>query len=208
MKTAFSTKMILLPLCLLSACSQLNQTKKADDDIETLRALSENIAKTVPWTDALEQGRLTQNIAVTDGIEKRVALSPLSVIAGKGEDSVAPKYPVLEGFGSLDITELPAEVKAQLERFCAAFLADETTDAFMAAGSLYSLALFYNDIQEKQISFSAYRYGEPFVATDFCQVPVRFSGDKGNASVSFFFILENDAWKVDQIQIRKWELHD
>ena len=255
----------------------MNQTKRMEEEAETLRTLSESLAESVPWTDELEGGRLSMDVSGTDGIERRVALSPLSVLAGSEEQSVPPRYPALDGFGSLDVSELPQAVKTQLDGFCAAITTDGNADSYMAPESLYSLALFYNDVAEhlapqKQAEQEAARakaaqqeaeakkaesgkkkkkskkaaedgtataqpaqdapaspaleattapktekpkpdfddamYGAPFVAVDFVQVPVRFSGRFASADVAVFFTKDGASWKIDQLQIRKWGAAD
>lgn len=269
---------LLAALVLLAAsCSNMNQLKRAEEETETLRTLSEALSQRVPWTDELENGRLTADVSTTNGIEQRVALSPMSVLAGGSEGSVEPRYPALDGFGSLDLSQLPQAIRTQLDGFCAAITSDERADDYMAQGSLYSLALFYYDVAERlapqkraeqeaearaakqrmaeearttqqpakkkrrkaktttstaateaaptsaadanaetatasddtaaktKPDFNSTLYGEPFVAADFVQVPVRFSGRFATVDVALFFSREDDAWKIDQIRIRKWE---
>ena len=208
-----------------TACSNLNQVRRLEDESETLRSLSETLAESVPWTEELESNRLTTSVATSDGIEKRVTLSPLSVLAGSAETEVPPQYPALDGLGSLNQSQLPPALQSLLANFCKAITTNAKADSYMAANSRYSLALFYNDVAEKlapkkatkaqsgtaepatDADFVSVLYGEPFIAVDFCQIPVRFFGPLANVDVALFFILENDAWKVDQIRLCRWELH-
>ncbi len=217
------TVILFFSTVLFAACSQLGQSKRTEDEEETLRSVSINRDSEVPWTDELEPDRLTTPINATDGIEKRVALSPLSVLAGSAEKNVSPIFPYLENLGILDYTAFPESAQSVLEAFCNAYVAGEKTESYISEHGLYLLALFYRDVYEritplkpqltentdaepeKQPDFTEFLYGSPFVALDFLQVPVRFSGTYAEMITSIFLIREKDTWKIDQIQICSWE---
>ena len=156
-----------------------------------------------------------------------MVLSPLAVIAGSAESSVQPLYPQLAGLGSLDLSSFPPPALAVLENFCTAFTSGATTTSFMTADSKYLLALFYHDVEqllaplkstgaqtekaapeeaaEEAADFTSWRCGRPFVSADFLQVPVQFTGAYGSLLTFVYINREKDAWKIDQLQIRKWE---
>lgn len=205
----------------VSACSDLQQGKRVEDDGQTLRALAQAMAESVPWTDELESDRLTATISVTDGIDRRVSLSPLSFLAGTGARNAPPVYPFLEDFGSLDTTHIEPAVRTVLDGFCGAVCRAESADSFMAQGCLYQLALFYRDgglalpetspdaeADEKKPAFSffdTYFYGQPYVTGETYEVPVRFAGKKRSMDVLVFLLKESDAWKIDELRILRSE---
>ena len=217
------TLTVSFAVCFLavSACSDLQQGKRAEDDAQTLRALAQAMAESVPWTDELERDRLTATVSVADGVDRHVLLSPLSVLAGAAARKVPPVYPFLEGFGSLDTTLIVPDVKTVLDGFCDAVCRAENADSFMARGCLYQLALFYRDgdlvlpesspdadSDEKKPAFSffdTYFYGQPYVTGETYEVPVRFVGEKRSMDVLVFLLKEGDAWKIDELRILRAE---
>lgn len=224
---ALASSLLLALATSLLSCSHM-QSKRLDDEEETLRALSISREAEIPWTDELEADRLTLAINTTEGIEKRVALSPLSVLANTEEKSILPLYPQLDWLGKLDYSAFPEAARTVLDNFCEAFIAGEKTEQYVTSQGRYLLALFYHDIAtlitplkpvlpakeeatteetatEVPADFTSFRYGAPFVSADFLQVPAQFSGDFATMNASIILIREKDAWKVDQIQIRKWE---
>lgn len=211
-----------------ASCSNMQQGKRLEDDEQTLRALTAELAESVPWTDELEGERLTATITTADGIDRRVALSPLSFIAGTEQQDVAPVYPFLEQFGSLDTTLITQEVKDVLNGFCTAINRAENADSFMASGCLYQLALFYRDarLEKPQSSddgvatenadeetpaftfFDSYFYGQPYVTGTMYEIPVRFVGKKRSLDVLIYLLKESNAWKIDELQILRAESAD
>ncbi|MBQ7159063.1 MAG: hypothetical protein IJS09_06550 [Treponema sp.] len=129
------------------SCSNMQQEKRAEEDELTLREITVDMAKSIPWTGALEGDRLTAEIGTKDGISRGVALSPLSVLAGGEESDILPVYPFLKDFGSLDTTLLSDDVISVLDGFCAALSHGENADSFIASGCMYQLALFIRDMK-------------------------------------------------------------
>lgn len=205
----------------ISACSDLQQGKRSEDDVQTLRALAQTMAEAVPWTDELESERLTATVSVADGVDRHVSLSPLSFLAGSAARYAPPVYPFLEDFGSLDTTLIVPDVKTVLDGFCGAVCRAENADSFMARGCLYQLALFYRDgdlalpetspdeeSDEEKPAFSffdAYFYGQPYVTGETYEVPVRFVGEKRSMDVLVFLLKEDDVWKIDELRILRAE---
>lgn len=132
---------------LFSSCSDMKEMKKAEEE-DTLRSLSEQLSLQIPWTNQIEADRLTRNIKTSDGILKSIALTPVIVISGGAEVQESAVYPYLEGFGSLDVSDIPVPVKSVLDGFCSAVLKDTVADNYMSKKGLYSLALFYKDLPE------------------------------------------------------------
>ena len=216
-----------------AACSNIQQGKRMEDDEQTLRALTAERAELVPWTDELEGDRLTATITTADGIDRRVSLSPLSFIAGTDVQDVAPVYPFLDDFGSLDTTLIAHDVKDVLDGFCAALNHAENADSYMARGCLYQLALFYHDSNlvkpaeeptdapaenaensdagTEQVAFhffDTFFYGQPYVTGDMYEIPVRFVGTERSMDVLVFLVKEGGTWKIDELQLLRAERAD
>ena len=141
----FSLLAILFVLAFAS-CSNIQQMKRAEDEEQTLRELTAEMAKKVPWTGTLEGDRLTSEIGTKEGIARGVTLSPLSVIVGGDESDILPVYPFLKDFGSLDTTLLSEDVEQTLDGFCNALRHAENADTYMAKDCLYQLALLIRDL--------------------------------------------------------------
>lgn len=141
----FSLLAVLFVLAFAS-CSNIQQMKRAEEEEQTLRELTADMAKKVPWTGALEGDRLTSEIGTKEGIGRGVSLSPLSVIAGGDESDILPVYPFLKDFGSLDTTLLSEEIEQTLDGFCNALRHAENADTYMAKDCLYQLALLIRDL--------------------------------------------------------------
>lgn len=128
------------------SCSNIQQEKRLEDEPQSLRMLTADMAKKTPWTDELEGNRLTTEVGLAPGIARNVSLSPLSILAGGEESEIFPVYPFLKDFGSLDTTLLSDEVAAVLDTFCDMISSGKNADSLIASGCLYQLALFVRDM--------------------------------------------------------------
>ncbi len=216
--------------CMFFSCSNIQQEKRLDDDSLSLRELTAEMAKNIPWTGELEGNRLTAEIGTQAGISRSVNLSPLVMLVGGGDRDMLPVYPFLKDFGSLDTSLLSEDVSKVLDDFCRAVSHGQSADSFMAVGCLYQLALFIRDMQldlpekpaenasentsEKKSDteaketvsfFDSFFYGQPYATGSMYEVPVRFSGRERSADVLIFLSKENGSWKVDELQILQSE---
>ena len=154
MKKRVSTILTITALsALFFSCSDMKELKKADEE-DTLRALSETLSQEIPWTSQIEADRLTRNIKTSDGILKSIALTPVIVISSGDREQENPVYPYLEGFGSLDVSDIPLPIRSVLDSFCLSLSKDTDADSYMSKKGLYSLALFYKDLSESASEFS------------------------------------------------------
>ena len=134
-------------------------------------------------------------------------------------------YPDLLGFENLDTSGIQGELLETVRSFCGAYIdftnegqeKDESgqvkekssakVDAFFSAKTLFSLSLFFADTKEAG-AFDAFVVGRPFVGDDLIEIPVRFSGQKDYLFCKLYPIMDKDAWKIQQIEIYKWEAKD
>jgi hypothetical protein len=151
-----------------------------------------------------------------DGIDKAVKLTPQTIPASGTVPAAV--YPFIDGFGSLDTSLIPQELRTALDTVCRTISSRENADQLMASGCLYSYVLFLEDftagwketfgepVPDKQNStdlFSEEIYGAPFINDDY-EIPVRFKCAKGYADILFCFIKNDSGYKLTQIEIEKW----
>lgn len=129
----------------------------------------------------------------------------------------SPVYPSLEGFGSLDSTQLSPEAKSSVEKFVKSVISWNFDESLMEKTSIFSLVLFKYDIEsgwknsfgsefpsdaEKEL-FSSYYFGEPFVEEESLSLPVRLKNSMGFVDIQLF-IDKTENFKISQILIKKW----
>lgn len=74
------------------------------------------------WAYEIEAGRLEKKIDSFESINKSVPLLPLSLVALEAGFPMTPVYPELEGFGSLDTSNIQGELLDTIKGFCHAVL--------------------------------------------------------------------------------------
>lgn len=215
MKKSIACILFFCALFSVLSCANGTTAVFTDSAGDTLRAKADKKDTEILWTRELESMRLVQDISTTDAVDKAVKLTPQSVIASS---SVPPSvYPFIDGFGSLDTSFIPQDLKASLDTACAAVSSQQSADSLMADGCLYSYVLFLADLKTgwKQTFggdlpgagmgnlFTGEIYGAPFIADDY-EIPVRFECGKGYADVLFYFIKNDSGYKISQIEIQKW----
>jgi len=132
----------------ITGCSSKDKKSDSDSDL-TLRAQSEKRFKEIEWTDPIEKDRLTQNISTTQTIADTIKLTPVIFLCGNFAKTIEPVYPNLDGFGNLDISDLPDEIKLSVTSFSENLCTGSANDELMMAGSVYELALFESDLKNE-----------------------------------------------------------
>lgn len=141
---------ILFAVIVLGITGCSSKDKKSDSDSNlTLRAQSEKRFKEIEWTDPIEQDRLTQNISTTQTIADTIKLTPVIFLCSNYAKTIEPVYPNLDGFGNLDISDLPDEIKLSVTSFSENLCTGSANDELMMAGSVYELALFESDLKNE-----------------------------------------------------------
>lgn len=139
------------------SCSNSSVEKSPSEEFSTLKEETDSLNSKIRWTDEIEQGRLTGKVK-TERLGSKVKASVLSVSAKKDEDSPFI-YPAISGFGSLDTTLIPLNLKAKIEEFCGSFSKNGDLSSVTRKESAYNLALFYYDL-----AFCLPAYGDFFKA--------------------------------------------
>lgn len=150
----FSVFLLSLTFFIFS-CSNNSDDKIQTEEFETLKEETQSISAKITWTDELESGRLTDKLKNPEGIGNKVKASVLSVVSKKETD---PKfiYPSLEGFGSLDTSLIPLNLKSEVLKFCGAFSKNQDLTSLTRKESLYNLALFYYDFDSQVPAYKAF----------------------------------------------------
>lgn len=191
------------------SCSS-SEGESAVDSHKTLRRQAENLLTVTNWSEEIESNRLTEAVEIPSGISSSVKLSPLVLNAS---DSVTEKiYPDLEGFGSLNVSAMPPEVKKLVRNFASAFCKNEETDQFMASSSKYELGLLYKDLtlifeqkSEDEPLFDSFIIGMEIQNNFICEVPLRFNKGKKSVDLTVYCkicrVEEKDVWLIDGFDI-------
>jgi len=214
---------------ILALCPALfSCKKKAEKVLEEYTPLSKSaqeLSSSAQWAYEIEGDRLSKKIDSFEAISKSIPLSPLAMAALEGGLPMRGVYPDLLGFENLDTSGIQGELLETVRSFCGAYIdftnegqeKDESgqvkekssakVDAFFSAKTLFSLSLFFADTKDAG-PFDSYVVGRPFVGDDLIEIPVRFSGQKDYLFCKLYPIMDKEAWKIQQIEIYKWEAKD
>ena len=94
---------------------------KVEAELEEYTPLSKeagDLSAAAQWAYEIESGRLDKKIDSIEAVSKSVPLSPLAVVALGGAAASAPVYPELDGFGSLDTSNIQGELLETIKTFC------------------------------------------------------------------------------------------
>lgn len=204
--------LFLQAFSLILCCFSFFSCKKAlvvNDvwETESIRSRMNKLLEYAVWTDEIEPERLS--VPLSDGVKK----SPLAAAASTSVNSV-PVYPSIDGFGSLDTTELPLELRNLVFSFCSALFSVNGVDSLMQKENLFLLALFYSDIyrmipslasdKDKNVDVESVLIGQPFFKGGEYDVPVRICLKSTQLDVHVFGAFLQNKWAITQIQLSKW----
>ncbi len=203
---------IIILLLIFAGASCSSSDRYVGNGIEkTLRKQAETYLASINWSEEIESERLTAPVQLPDGINSAVKLSPvvLNVTSGKTEGI----YPYLEGFGSLNVNNMPEGVKKLVKDFASAFCKDEPCDDYMAPDSKYELGLLYQDFavyfdgKSEKGAFDSFIMGMEFQTSTICAVPLRFNKGKKFVDLTVYCKLcqieKKDEWLIDSFDIIK-----
>jgi len=145
------------------SCAKKNQVKNEKRE-KNLREQTNDLLESFSWSDELEPERITKKINRYENISEKVKLTPLSIINNvdvpNEEESIVKtddfsflengdiddkRYiaPFIDGFGYLDISNIPKDLLEIVKKFCISLEINEDVDNYMATDCIYSLGLFY-----------------------------------------------------------------
>lgn len=188
----------------LSGCRNFNADSNNGENISLQKSVK-NHEENVSWTRELEKGRLTQKIDSNDFVKNSLKLNPQTMIALEASKSKFPVYPEVEGFASLDISDLDSEVVEKINLFFLSYLKQKPCDSFMEENSIYSLVLFNYDFGKLNFtkSLTDWYIGKPFLLENMLEVPVRIFDKEKICDVKFYFKLNNTKEEINAEAIDK-----
>ena len=190
---------------LLFSCKKSSSVSESWEG-ESIRLRMNKLVEYAEWTEELEPKRIS--VPLHEDVKK----SSLAAVAS-ATFCLKPVFPYVEGFGSLDTTELPFDLRKKIESFCCCLFDEQGGDSFMAKQSLFSLAFFYADVTKriskstdlnKKISVKNILIGEPFFKNDEYEVPVRIDFEKKQLDLRLFAALQEGSWFFTQILLDDW----
>lgn len=163
---------------------------------ENLKKEADSVREDIQWTLEIEKNRLTQKIDSIDYISPGIKLTPNSMIAFEAGKNHPAVYPELENFGSLDVSDLDAEVFSLVSDFCRFYISDRECESFFAEDQIYPLVLFMYDSKDYEKTNSRWILGKAFVSDNAIQVPVKFSNKTESMFVNVY-VKENSGEKAE-----------
>lgn len=194
---------IIFSFLVLFGCSNASQNQNFVIDNDNLKAAVLSRTQNLQWTQELEKSRLSQKINPEDSISDNLKYTPSVMIAVEGGISTTAVYPVIDGFGSLDISDIDPGAINIIDSFCIAYKKGESCDKFMAENSIYSLSLFLFDASEEDFSVSGMDWiiGKAFVSESSIEIPVRIFNAKKYIDVNFFMRQDKETYKILDLEI-------
>lgn len=199
------------------SCSNGAGSDKIISESATIKQLTFERDSDLLWTRELESVRLLLDVKKNQAVSDNVLLEPVVMICAN--TNKAAVYPYLENFGSLDTSSISKELRTFLDGSCEHICEWKPELLMLKDSALFSLILFKYDIEnqwtenfnedfpvvsEEQKLFDSWFYGEPFINDGELQIPVRFAVKKGFIDIKMF-IDSAESFKIDGIQILKWE---
>lgn len=193
----------LFSLLMFLGCSNASQNQNFVIDDDNLKMTVLNRTQTLQWTQELEKNRLSQKINSEEQTKSDLKLGPLMMIAQEGGISSNPVYPVIDGFASLDISDIDPGAINIIDRFCIAYKKGDACDSFMSENSIYSLALFLFDSKEEEFSTAGMDWviGKAFVTENSIEIPVRMFNKTKFIDVNFFMKQDKESYKILDLEI-------
>ncbi len=207
----FSFFSIFVLIWAFVSCTDRKNLIISEHDDNTLKNQSMQKLLTVDWSDEIESNRLEGNIKERDDVSKRIKLNSSVILASHSQSEVKSVYPAVEGFGSLDTSDMDSLLYETVCSFCETFMKGDDVDSYFVSKNKFNLALFNYDFdkikneilkdkEDDYVLFSKRLIGQCVVAEDVYQVPVRFYGNDFLLDIYCYFVKESNIYKVEQIQ--------
>ncbi|MBR0154947.1 MAG: hypothetical protein IJM22_02625 [Treponema sp.] len=163
-----------ISLSLLAGCKNAAQTQ-SDESEFSLKKIADAKNGEIQWTQELEKGRLSKKVNRNDYMNPAVTFNPDSMIALDAGKNFREIYPEIEGFASLDIRDIDSDALNLVQSFFSSFIKKKECDEFMESNSIFSLAIFSFDLNQKNIdpSTCSYIIGKGYFSDNAFEIPVR-----------------------------------
>lgn len=143
-KVLFFLTFSFISLCI--GCSNSQNVKLSYTDSETVKDYVKNREVDVTWTKEIEGTRLTENISMFEQFNNIENINPdcFKILP----EYKNPVFPSIENFGSLNITNLPENLKKNLNDFCKAISENiySGPEKFIENKYIFNYVFFKNEI--------------------------------------------------------------
>lgn len=204
-KKVFYTAVIFSLAAVFAACSNSSGTDKYFHT-DNLKKEAESVRESLQWTQEIEKNRLTQKIDSNDYISSSIKLTPNSMIAYEAGKNHPVVYPELDDLGSLDISDLDANIISLISDFCQSYVNEKECETFFVEDQIYPLVLFMYDAKDFVKTNARWLMGKAFVTDNAIQVPVRFANAQGTMLVNVYVkevAAEKTEYKIIDLEIIK-----
>lgn len=207
MKNIFSKSLFFLALVLmLFSCSNNSGVQYTINIEDSLKDISDQKEIEMTWTKELESVRLVRDVSKYPSVAANVKISP-EVMAVSISDN-PPIFPLLDGFGSLDVTLISSDLYVFLDNFCDKLKEWQFDESLMDESAIPSVLIFKYDIEQLWQTdvrlLNDKIYGEPFFDSDQIMVPVRLSNEKVFIDFNLYIKQDGD-FKLNQIELNRFE---
>ena len=200
-------------ILLLASCSKKDGTAYVDES--SLKYMAEKIDANTSWSEPLEAEILSGEVTGCDGISSNVDIEGNMIFASAAEDDYKKVYPYLDGFGSLDVSSLDDLSFDFLHSFCSDVVEGNEIEKYFNSENFFMLVLFnygYTDNEGKALGFTSYALGEPYIADEVAECPVRFfTPEEGKEffnegdpykDMTVYLINDGNSCKINQIEFK------
>lgn len=115
------TTIFIAIFCATIFSCQKKSTRALEERTELSKKIDEAREKAA-WAYEIEGERLSKKISSVDSIDRNIPLEPLALIALEGGKIFPAIFPELEGFTSLDTSDIQGEVLDTVNGFCRALI--------------------------------------------------------------------------------------
>lgn len=191
---------------LFFSCAKNSNSLYISTGDNSLKQQLQNNENALTWTEEIEKDRLKENIKTNDFTDKSFSVTVDSLkVTGFSHDK---KYPFLNGFGSLDSSELSLEVKKSINGFLSEYKETPSKcSSWFENDAVFTYVLFNADISsvlDKTGEIKEWKIGKAveFENDNLLSVPVRIICKKGQIDVIISYSIGSS--KISQIAITDW----
>lgn len=172
-------------LILLSSCSNSAVSDKLLNS-ESLKSVTDSKRENLQWTLELEKTRLSEKIHTFDYISPTNKLNPDTFMAFEAGNERPAMFPQLNGFGSLDITDIDPSALAVVDKFCSSVIKNEECEQLFEENSVYSLVLFMHDTKNYDYNSNWWYVGKGYFEGGALEIPVRITNGRENLDLKIY----------------------
>lgn len=185
----------------LNGCSNSQMSDKIFHEENLLDEVN-SLKSEYEWTGELEKNRLAEKINSIDYIDKKNMLTSDTFLAFEAGVDRPILYPLLDGFGSLDISDTDANAIAIVNTLCNSLIAGSECEYLFEQNSIFTLVLFMNDTEGFNFASSSFYVGKGYVDGGAVEIPVRMTTQNGLLEFHVYLkeiqLLQNEATSEEE----------